>query len=439
MTEEYATPCPSVALITVVDNSGVTRVKTVPVHRLPRVAETGVGLSDVSAVMAVDDGITASPGYDTPSGDMRLIPDLDAAVDLHASRLRWAPATMVDQELVPMPNCGRSILQRAVEATAKAGMTAQFAFESEFTVSDLETGELIHRGPGYSPIALFAAEEFSVDLVEAFEAQGMDVEQFHPEYADGQFEVSIRHRDPVAAADTVVLLRLTVHRMARRHGLRVSFSPRPHPEIVVGNGCHLHFSLWRDDTNLFGSETDGLGSSGGAAVAGILDHLRGIQAVLTPSVPSFERITPQHWAGAYTCWGIENREAAVRVIRGTVTGRPGTANVEIKTIDAAANPYLTVAVILHAALDGISRGLTPPEPISVDPHSLSEDDRTTRGIARLPTDLGAAIEAMNADGLVRKVFGEQQYGAYRAVRQYELETFGPMPREDQIQAHRWRY
>lgn len=426
-------------LITIVDNAGVTRVKVVPDRRLARVAEVGVGLSDVFAVMAVDDGITSSPGFDTPSGDMRLIPDLDAVVDLYDSRLRWAPAMMVDQDLAARPNCGRAILRRAVAAAAALGITGRFAFESEFTVTDLETGEPIHRGPGYSPVALFSAEDFSFEVVAALEAQGLDVQQFHPEYAAGQFEVTIRHLDPVAAADAVVLLRLTVHRIARRHGFRVSFSARPHPEIEVGNGCHVHLSLWRDGANLFAGGASRLGPDGGAAVAGILDHLPGLQAVLTPSVPSFERITPHRWAGAYTCWGPENREAAVRLVEGTVTHRPEAANAEVKTIDAAANPYLTLAVILHATLDGIGRRLVPPEPISVDPDSLSEADRVAGGIRRLPTDLGAAIEAMDEDGLARDVFGEVQYQAFRAVRRYEWEKFGPLDREARIQAHRWRY
>lgn len=425
-------------LVTIVDNSGVTRVKTVPTHILPRVAETGVGLSDVFAVMAVDGGIASSPGYETPSGDMRLLPDLDAAVDLYQSQLRWAPANMVDQELIPRPNCGRTILKRSVERAGSMGLTAEFAFESEFTVTDRETDQPVNQGPGYSVLAFFSAEQFSLDLVNACEAQGLDVQQFHPEYSDGQFEASIRHRDPLFAADAIVLFRVTAHRVAALHGLRVSFSPRPHPAIEVGNGCHLHVSLWRGGENLFSGGT-GMGPDGLAAVAGVLEHLRGIQAVLTPSVPSYERITPHHWAGAYTCWGLENREAAIRAVEGTATSRPGGANIELKPVDASANPYLAVAVVLEAALDGIEQGLTPPGPVSVDPDSMSVSERTEMSIERLPVDLAEAVTAMDADGLVRRVFGEAQYGAFRAVRLYEHETFIQMERDQRIQAHRWRY
>lgn len=429
----------SLALITVVDNAGVTRVKTVPHRRLKRVSEVGVGLSDVFAVMAVDDGITSSPGYETPSGDMRLIPDLDAVVELHDSKLLWAPANMCDQELQPRPNCGRTLLARAVEAAREMGLAAKFAFESEFSLFHSDGNEPAHRGPGYSTVAFPKAEPFSVDFVDALEAQGIRVQQFHPEYSDGQFEVSIAHLDPVAAADAVVLLRLTAHRIAQKHGFRVSFSPRPHPDIDVGNGCHVHFSLWRGDENLFTGGPEAVTPDGAAAIAGILSHLKGLQAVLTPSVPSYERITPHHWAGAYTCWGHENREAAVRRIQGTVTTRPAGSNIEVKTVDATANPYLALTVLLHAALDGIRRGLTPPPPVSVDPDSIDPAERERLRIERLPSSLQAAVEEMDRDGLVRSVFGDQQYDAFVAVRRYEWERFSGLDRAEQIEAHRWRY
>lgn len=431
----------TVALLTMIDNAGVARTKAVPTTSLEAVAKSGVGISYVTSVFCADDAIAQSPGRDTPSGDMRLVPDLDAVVAVHESPLLWAPVWQLDQDMMPMPTCGRHILGRVVDALAEAGLRADIAYETEFTLFRRDGGATVHTGPGYSPLAFLEAEDFGVALVAALEAQGIGCQQFHAEYSPGQYEVSIPHRGPLAAADALVLTRFTVHRLAKAHGHRASFSPRPAPDIPVGNGCHLHISLWRNDDNLF-SDLDAATSpsvQGLAAIGGILAHLRGIQAVLTPSVPSYERLQPHHWSGAYTCWGRENREAAIRHIEGSAPARPTSANIELKPVDGAANPYLAAAVALTAALDGIQTGIAAPEPVSIDPDALPAAERDRIGIHRLPEDLGAAVEAMDADGLAAQLFGDLQYQAFRAVRLSEWERYKDLSREQVIEAHRWVY
>ncbi len=143
------------------------------------------------------------------------------------------------------------------------------------------------------------------------------VEQIHPEYSPGQFEVSVAAADPVAAADDLVLVRETIRAVTARHGFRVSFSPKV-LAAGVGNGGHVHWSLWEGSQNLCadGSGVFGLTPVGESFAAGVLARLPGLLAVGAPSVVSYLRLVPQHWAGAYRVWGLENREAALRFVGG---------------------------------------------------------------------------------------------------------------------------
>lgn len=418
---------------TFVDNAGVTRVKVVPVGRLGSVAEHGVGISYVFAVFAVDDHIAASPGFDGPVGDMRLLPDLDATVALAAAPgYAWAPVRQHDQDMAVMPVCQRSLLERTTATAAEQGLDFKMTYEVEFTLFDLEDRP-VHTGPGYSPRALLEVEGFALDLVEALQAQGIDVDQFHPEYALGQCEVSVAPSDPVTAADRYVLLRTTVTQVAKRHLLRVSFAPTA-VAGQVGNGCHLHLSAWRDGRNMMtgGDGAAGMTAEGEALTAGVLDHLPSLSGVLTPSAASYARLQPSSWAGAFACWGVENREAALRFIPGSRGQRDRAANVELKSIDGAANAYLAAALVIGAALDGLERGLRLPSPTQVDPATLPDAHR-------LASDLGEAIRRLEESKFVRAQFGDPLFEAFLAVRRLEWETYGEASDDELLAAHRWRY
>ena len=426
--------------LTFVDNAGVTRVKVVPIEKLAGVARRGVGGSYVFAGFAVDDQIASSPGYDTPSGDMRFIPDLAAAVPLAGPPgWAWAPVDQFDQEGNVMPTCQRSVLARTVERAAARGLTFRMAYEVEFTLLDDE-GEPAQRGPAYGARALFAVPEFSVALVEALRSQGIDVEQYHPEYAPGQYEISVAPRSPLEAADQYVLLRLTIVRTAREHGYRVSFAPVV-VEGAVGNGCHLHVSMWNGERNLMsgGEGPEDLTEEGESFVAGILNRLAESVAVYAPSVLSYSRLQPSHWSGAYTCWGHENREASLRLVKGRTEARPHSTNVELKTIDGTSNPYLAAGVLLAAGLEGLERGERLPAPVQVDPATLSEAEREQGAMTRLPADLRGALEALEGSAFVRRALGDDLFGAFLAVRKLEWETYGAAPESDVVRVHRWRY
>jgi glutamine synthetase len=426
--------------MTMVDNGGITRVKAVPLTRLERAAASGVGMAYIWAAAGTDDLFADVAPFDNPSGDMRLIPDLSAARVLTAAPgWAWAPVDQMSQELEPVAACSRTALRRVVASAAEAGLELRATFETEATLVHPD-GSPAHTGPGYSTRALSLIGDFLLDLVGDLEEAGIEVEQFHPEYAPGQFEVSIAPADPLRAADDLVFVRTQMRFAARRHGLDVSFSPVVFPG-EVGNGCHVHLSVWRDGVNLLqgGDRAGGLTPDGAAAMGGVVEALPGILAVLAPSPAAYLRLQPHHWAGAYACWGVENREAAVRFIPGTITSRARSANLEVKAGDGGANPYLAMAVVAAAALDGIERGAALPEPVQDDPSTLAPAELRRLGVVRLPATLDEATERLAGSGVARRVMGDVLHDAFVAVRRRECETHGSLGDDELADAYRWRY
>ncbi len=426
---------------TFVDNAGVTRVKTIPVDKLVGAFENGIGISYVFAVFGINDDITASPGFDTPSGDMRLIPDIDAVViAANTNGWAWAPVWQYDQELNIMPICQRHFTRRMVEKAESLGITFQMTYEVEFTLLDPQGQPLAPGLSGYSIPKQILVEDFLVALVEALDAQGISVAQLHPEYALGQYEISVGPRSPVHAADQLVLLRQTILRIAQQHGYRVSFSPVVIPG-EVGNGSHIHFSAWSEGLNLFtgGTGPEETTETGSAIVAGLLDRLSEMSALWAPSVISYERLQPHHWAGAYTCWGLENREAAIRMIKGTLPIRAKAANFELKSIDGTINPYLVAGGIIAAGLDGLERKLSLPEPIQTDPDDLSEEERRGRGIRRIATSLQGAVEEMEQSKFLRTILGDPLYESYLAVKKFDIENYKDKSLEETARDLLWRF
>jgi glutamine synthetase len=271
-------------------------------------------------------------------------------------------------------------------------------------------------------------------MVDAAATAGLGIEQVHAEYGPHQLEVSLAPQTPVEAADSVILLKTLIGIIARAHGLATSFSPVPFAG-AVGNGAHQHLSLHEEAavTSLFDDPTSTapgahrISTRGGHAIAGILDGLVGAQAVLTGSIVSGLRLKPGMWSGATICWGTENREAAVRYVKGG-PANPHGANVEIKLMDPSANPYLATAVVLGLALDGIERQLPlPPETVQ----DTGQFDDVTRAEARLSlvlTDQASILDAF-AGSVAERVLGMRASAALLAVRRHERTAFADLDPE----------
>jgi glutamine synthetase len=426
-----------------VDTAGINRIKAVPLTALDRAAAWGVGMSPVFDTFLADDSIVATDVLGGPDGDLRLYPDLDGLVLLAGQPgWAWAPVDRITQDGAVHPACTRTLLRHLVSAAAADGVTVRASIEIEFALA-LPGGTAFEPaclGPAYGMTRLVEQSEFSADLLRALGAEGVDVDQFHPEYAAGQYEVSVGALDPVAAADRSVLVRQTIRAVARRAGLRVSFAP----SVLaggVGNGGHLHLSVWRDGRNLHAGGDGRLGMTAEAEgfLAGIVEQLPALAALLTPSPSSYLRMQPSHWAGVFAAWGHENREAGVRAITGSVGHRDRAANLEVKCVDLAANPYLALAGVLAAGLDGMRRGLRPGPPVVGDPAGLDPAELAVRGIRRQPESLPDALAAFEKSSLLRETLGDVLADAVLAVRRGEQAGVEHLTPEGIAEAYRWVY
>jgi glutamine synthetase len=429
--------------LTYVDNSGITRVKAIPTAKLESAVSSGVGMSPVFDVFVLDDSVTASGTSTGPVGDLRLYPDLNRLVRLSAQPgWAWAPVARRSQSGEPHPRCQRSFATRMVDRAAAVGLSASMSFEIEWVLDAGEGDTLVPAasGPAYGMSRVLERSDYLREVLRALADESVTVEQIHPEYAVGQFEISVAPSDPLGAADDALLVRQTIRAVGLRHGLRTSYSP----SVVagtVGNGCHLHLSIWRDGVNLFtgGTGPYGLSAEAEAFLAGVLQELPALLVIGAPSVASYLRLVPQHWAGAYRCWGRENREAAIRLVTGTTGHESRFANGEVKCFDASASPYLVVGAVLAAGLAGISAGLSLGPEMTVDPASLDQAELERLGASRLPTSLLEALEHYDKSSVLAEALGNDLYETIAAVRRAEVALFAGSSPEQIAAATRWRH
>lgn len=416
---------------TVVNPAGLTHAKTVPIRRTNTFADPGLGASPSWHAFAIDQTGIAFTDDVGVVGDQRLRIDL-SALRLIGDGLAWAPAGFFEQDGDPVPVCSRGTLGRIEGALADAGIAALVGHEIEFLLVGPDGGRLpATLWAQYGLAGVLEHETFVRDVIAGATSAGVVIEQFHPEYGPNQFELSLAPQPPVAAADQLVLMRIIIGRAARRNGMRISLSPVPF-DGSVGSGAHQHFSLTErgSEQSLFsgGTGPGGMTAAGQAAVAGVLRGLPQAQAILCGSIVSGLRMRPGNWAGAYACWGIENREAAVRFVEGG-PGSPHGANVEVKIVDPSANPYLASAAILALALDGISDEATLPPETTVDPAQLSEAERSAAGTRMLPGEQVKAIAALDESALMRRLLGDPVVDMVTAVRRMEHDRYADLEPE----------
>lgn len=400
-----------------VDTSGVLRAKQVPLANLRGFNRSGLGASTSWAVFAADDLLAMTPNF-SAVGDMRLRADLDAVVDL-GDGTAWAPIDLVDQDGKPLPFCPRHTLRRQITAGQDQGVTVLAATEVEFSVF-LPDGTT-PAGQSYSYSRLSANQAFVDDVMSSCEKAGLDLEQFHAEYGPGQFELTVPPADPLTAADRNTLLRILLSRSARRVGWRATFSPKP-IKTSIGNGAHAHMSFFRDGRPLLsgGSGPYGMTEEGARIVTGLVAALPDIAGALASSALSSLRLQPSTWSGAYACWGLENREAAIRYCAAT-NGNMRGANIEVKCVDPSVNIYAAYAVLVGTALESLAEDRPLPDEVTVDPALLSDEERRARGITLVGADLQGVLERFSRSALVHRVLGDALVETILAVRQHEVD------------------
>jgi glutamine synthetase len=426
------------------DNGGIVRAKAAHVERLADRMRTGIGLTVAMQAMNSLDQLQSVDGMG-PVGEIRLVPDPSTFTILpYAPR---SAAMLVDHMTLagePYEADPRHFLKRMAARLAERGMVLRCAVENEFSLATREDGRYvpIDQSLCFSTIGMAAAAETADALVEALDFQRIQLEQYYVELGHGQQELSVVPRPALEAADMQILVRETIRAVAARRGLVASLAPKPWPD-AAGNGGHIHFSLWDAEggRNLFHDAAGrfGLSETAERFVAGILAHMPGLLGLTAPSFNSYQRLLPQHWSSAFVCWGPDNREAAVRV-PSTFWGleEPST-NLEYKPSDASCNPYLAFGGLIAAGLDGIDRGLVPPEPIDVDPATLPDDERTARGAVRYPISLGEAVEHLERDEVLSGALGELLARSYVAVRRSEWEAYSAMDEETSFRLHFLKY
>jgi glutamine synthetase len=427
------------------DNGGVTRGKATHVDGLAHRLTDGIGLTVAMQAMNMLDQLQPVDGLG-PVGEIRLVPDPGTFRVLpYAPRTAAMTCDMRTLDGAPWDVCPRAFLKRQVAACAAAGLGVRAAFECEFTLA-VKQGDggfaPLDRSLCFSTTGMTTAAPVMDEIVAALEAQDIPVEQYYPELGHGQQELSIAHAPALDAADRQVFYRETVRGVAYRHGLYASLAPKPFVD-QAGNGGHIHWSLW-DRAGRRSLMHDPRGRYGVSAlgyhfIAGVLDHLPALLALTCPTVNSYRRLQPHFWSSAFTAWGPDNREAAVRVPSTFASDRAGSTNAELKASDASSNPYLALGGLLAAGLDGVARALAPGEPVLVDPGTLSESERAARGIRRYPTTLGGALDALEKDGVLMGALGAPLARAYLAVKRSEAEAFAREDAAFETTHHFWKF
>lgn len=403
------------------DLSGLVRGRSVPRER--RKDALSGGLPWVPANYSIGPTNVLPPDNPFgPMGEIRLFPDENALVMLPAYDNKIAfDFVLCDARLPdgsPWTCCPRTALKSSIaRLKAEAGLTMKVAFEHEFLVKGLN--QAAH--PAFSLSSGRNVSHVADRVMGTLGKSGIKLEQFVAEYGADQFEISSVPADPLSAADSVVLTLEVIRDCARQLGLHASFLPKPALN-AAGNGVHIHFSLYRNSKPVT-AEKEWLTDVSGAFVQGILDYAESVVLFSCLSANSYLRLRPNSWVGPYTCVGVKNREAMVRLVPRKPDAKKANpqASMEYRVADATSNVYLALAAIIGAGLDGLCASKQPFN-ITQNPEQLSVEERGKRGLRLLPQSLPEALQSFNAKA-ASTWLNADLVGAYLACRREDARQF----------------
>lgn len=432
-----------VVMVVTSDIAGQVRGKGFPAANLEKRMTRGVGWVPTNVQITCFNGIADSPFGSF--GDLILVPDPDAGVCVDfedngpAEHFYIGDIRHLDGS--PWECCTRSMAKRALaDLEREAGLLFFSAFEHEFFYSGADA--TAWNGFGLDGFRENAA--FIRTFAAALEKAGVDTDTLLPEYGPGQFEATIHPATGIRSADQSLVLREMARAAAARFGERVSFSPVVTPESV-GNGVHIHFSLLDRDGNPVTHDANapyGLGNTAGMFCAGILKYMPAITVLTAPSPISYQRLVPHRWSAAFNNLAHRDREAGLRIC--PVIEKEGFKpdsqyNLEYRAADAAASPYLQLAALVRAGLQGIRDGLQPPGVTQEDLSLLSADQLAERGIRRLPQSLADALTMFENEPVMAAWFGRTFTDIYLAHKRQEAIDAGQIPEEEIYEAYSRRY
>jgi glutamine synthetase len=424
-----------------VDIHGIPKSKSVPISHFER-AMRGSELFTGAALEGL--------GQDTHDDELALHPDPAAVTQLPwRPNVAWMPGNLRLHGR-PWPMCSRTVLQRQVDRAAKLGLRFNLGIECEFFLVRVDGQRVAPANPrmvlhkaAYDVLGLLESLDWLDEVIGYMNRLGWNVHCFDHEDANSQFEIDFEYADCVTTADRFVLFRLMTKEVARRHGVEVTFMPKPFADRT-GSAAHFNMSLASIHTgeNLFADACDrrgmGLSSLAYQFMAGVLKHGEAVVATACSTVNSYKRLiktgsrTGATWAPVYISYGDNNRTHMVRVPKvnpkvegaaqdGKDLARPFLSGkrVECRAVDPTMNPYLAAAMMLGAGLDGIEQSLDPGDPINLNMYCLGEAELKQKAVRTLPRTLEEAIDAFAADPLSREVMGEGLFNAFIALKQQE--------------------
>jgi glutamine synthetase len=362
--------------------------------------------------------------------DMYLKPDLDTFevfpwTYAGSERVARIICDIANPDGTPFAGCPRSTLKRTIALAEQKGFAMRAGPEAEFF--------LFHRRPGGQPTTethdaggyfdltpVDLGEDVRREIVLALEKMGFHVEAAHHEVAPGQHEIDFRYDEALLTADNVSTFRFVVKNVASRNGLHATFMPKPIFGIN-GSGMHTHQALFAGGRNLFFDPKSDWQLSRICLhyIGGVLRHAKACCAITNPLVNSYKRLVPGFEAPTAIAWSEHNRSPLVRV----PAARGGNTRIELRTPDPSCNPYLALAVMLRAGLDGIDKQIDPGPPVNKNIYTMSRRERRHLRIDELPANLSEALDEFEKSELMRETLGDHIFSHYLAAKRTEWDSY----------------
>ena len=382
------------------------------------------------------DGSSINGFVRVEESDMYLRPDLDTFVIFP-----WRPQQGKVARLIcdvympdgtPFEGDPRYILKKAINKAEAMGYTMNVGPECEFFLFEVDndgnpTLKTNDKGSYFDLGPIDLGENARRDITLALEDMGFEIETSHHEVAAGQNEIDFKYADALVTADNIATFKYVVKSIAQRHGLYATFMPKP-LHGVNGSGMHINISLIKDGKNAFHNEEDELGLSSVAYnfIGGVLKHIKEICPITNPLVNSYKRLVPDYEAPVYIAWSAKNRSPLIRV----PSAREEGTRIELRSPDPSSNPYLVLACLLLAGLEGIKYNLEPPKCIDKNIFALNREERKRENIESLPESLHEAVAYMQKSDLVKEALGKNTFEYYIRAKEVEWDNY-------RTQVHQW--